>query len=94
MSGADGHVVEKWIVIDAPVVLENAALLGRGIIVGSMLFLKQRLEHGELVYPFGTEHNIKIYYYVATRPQETRGAVVKFRQWLITVSANQRIDAP
>ena len=78
----DKEIVRKGLVLDDPSVLENAALLGRGLILGSMRFLGHRIESGELVAPFGTEDGINIYYYLMTGRTQKRREVSRILKWI------------
>jgi len=89
-SGIDAKVVERGIVLDDPAVLENAALLGRGVILGSMQFLGERLRSGDLVLPFGKDHALDIYYYLASPRHQRRRSVDDFRRWLMRLAEAQQ----
>lgn len=88
-SGVDPTLVERGIVLDDPAVLENAALLGRGMILGSMLFLSERLRSGELVLPFGIAHTLPIFYYLSAPRRQSRPSVQAFRRWLTCLAQSQ-----
>lgn len=90
-SGLDPALTQRGIVLDDPAVLENAALLGHGIILGSTLFLKDKLEKGDLVLPFGADPSFAIFYYLLTKPaRASRRSVSNFRRWLLQRSMQSR----
>lgn len=89
-AGIDKNVVRRGIALDDPSVLENAALLGRGIILGSKRFLSDRLRSGELVAPFGEDNGIDIFYYLFLGKTHRRGDVARFVKWLRAVGAELR----
>ena len=85
-------VVERGHVYDDPTVLENVALSGRSMILGSRMFLAQQIKSGDLVLPFGDTHKIDIYYYVYVRPKQRRRTVDSFRRWLLQASDPKRLE--
>lgn len=89
-AGVQKSVVQKGIALDDPSVLENAALLGRGVILGSKHFLAERLRSGELIAPFGIENQIDIYYYLLGGSSQRRRDVAKFANWLRAIGAELR----
>lgn len=89
--GLDRALVQRGIVLDDPAVLETAALSGNGLILGSSLFLRERLETGALVLPFGAEPGIEIRYHLVTgNRHDRRSAVTGFRRWLLEQGAETR----
>lgn len=93
-KGVDPAIVERGVVLDDPAVLENAAVSGHGIILGSMFFLDERLKVGQLVLPFGPDPSFPIFYYLLTKPDQSRRAgVAAFRKWLLK-SASQALVQP
>lgn len=79
----DPSLAQKGLVLDDPAVLENAALQERGIILGSIDFLNDRLQSGELVLPFGPEPSIAIWYYsLLDQSRGRKRAAVDFYNWI------------
>jgi LysR family glycine cleavage system transcriptional activator len=93
-SAIDPKVVERGLVLDDPTVLENAAMVGRGVILGSQRFLNERLRSGELTLPFGTDHALEIYYYLHSPRQNRRRAVDAFQDWILKLSHATRSGSP
>lgn len=89
-ASIDKTIVQRGLVLDDPSVLENAALLGRGIILGSKRFLSDRLSSGELIAPFGEDHGINIFYYLFLGKTFRRRDVSRFAKWLRSVGAELR----
>lgn len=89
-AGIEKSVVQRGLALDDPAVLENAALLGRGVILGSKRFLAERLKSGELITPFGRKNCIAIYYYLFSGAANRRRDVAKFAKWIRTISAEIR----
>lgn len=89
-AGVQKSVVQRGIALDDPSVLENAALLGRGVILGSKHFLAERLRSGELIAPFGVGNEIDIYYYLLCGSSQRRRDVAKFINWLRAIGAELR----
>ena len=93
-SGIDEKGIERGFTLDDPYVLENAALLGRGVILGSTHFIRERLELGELVLPFGTDNAIEIFYYMYSPRLQHRRGVDAFRRWILKLADAERAAAP
>ncbi len=89
-AGVDKSVVQRGIALDDPAVLENAALLGRGVILGSKRFLSDRLKSGELITPLGAKNSIAIYYYLFSGSAARRRDVGKFAKWIRAISKEIR----
>ncbi|MAY33044.1 MAG: hypothetical protein CMM86_10615 [Rhodovulum sp.] len=92
LSGVDKSVVQRGLALDDPSVLENAALLGRGIILGSRRFLAGRLLSGELITPLGADNGIDVYYYLAINKTQRRRDVARFANWLRATGAALRTE--
>lgn len=89
-TGVDKNIVRRGLALDDPSVLENAALLGRGVILGSHRFLKDRLDAGELIAPLGDANGISVYYYLSISKIQRRRDIAKFSKWLRAVGAELR----
>ncbi|MBO9195409.1 LysR family transcriptional regulator [Rhizobium sp. 16-449-1b] len=89
-AGVEKSAVQRGLALDDPAVLENAALLGRGVILGSKRFLAERLSSGELITPLGAENRIDIYYYLFSGAASRRRDVAKFAKWLRAIGAEIR----
>ena len=92
-ASVDRSVVQRGIVLDDPSVLENAALLGSGIILGSKRFLAGRLQAGELVAPLGEDYGIDIYYYLVVGLAQKRRGVAKLANWIRKISKDIQSDS-
>lgn len=90
--GIDKSVVQRGIALDDPSVLLNAALLGRGVILGSKKFLNDRLRTRELITPIGEENGVDIYYYLCINKTQRRRDVAKFSDWLRATIKDLRDD--
>ncbi len=91
--GLDPTLTERGLVVDDPTALENAALHGHGIILGSRRFLDAHLTQGRLIAPFGIETSLDIHYYLVCNPTaERRHAVRQFRAWLTEKGASETAD--
>lgn len=86
-AAIDKSVVRRGLALDDPSVLENAALLGRGVILGSKRFLADRLNAGELIAPLGANNGIDIFYYLFVGRTQRRRDVTKFAKWIRSVCA-------
>jgi len=71
-------------VVDDPVVLEKAALIGHGLVLGSSSFMKDKIQSGDLITPFGNSPAFKIYYYLYAKPTAQGKEVNHFREWIIS----------
>lgn len=89
-AGVDRHVVQRGIALDDPAVLANAAVLGRGVVLGSRHFLAGKLLSGELVAPFGVSAEIEIYYYLFNNTGKQRGVIGKLISWIEDICAEVR----
>ncbi|WP_167623980.1 LysR family transcriptional regulator [Paracoccus sp. AK26] len=81
-TGVDKNIVRRGLALDDPSVLLNAALLGRGVILGSKRFLADRLRAGELIAPMGEQDGVDIYYYLCTNKTQRRRDITKLSAWL------------
>nr|WIE91256.1 LysR family transcriptional regulator [Mesorhizobium sp. WSM4875] len=94
-EGIDPNVIQKGTIVDDPGVLESAAVLGHGMVLGSITFLKRRIDAGEIVVPFGIRSPIEIRYCMLTKPAEMkRRAVREFRNWILAAAAEEKSGAP
>lgn len=83
-AGIDPALTARGLVVDDPTALENTALHGQGLILGSEKFLADHLAQGRLIAPFGVRPSLPIYYYLVTNlTSEGRRTVRRFRTWLI-----------
>lgn len=85
-SGIDPKVIARGHVYDDPTVLENVAISGRSMILGSRMFLAPQIRSGALVLPFGDAEKIDIHYHLHVRPKQRRRTVNSFRRWLLQAS--------
>jgi LysR family glycine cleavage system transcriptional activator len=82
-AGLGPDLAKRGLIVDDPVVLEKAALLGHGLILGSETFTRDRVVAGELIYPFGTSVSIPIYYYVVAKSPSPSSSVCQLKSWII-----------
>ncbi len=85
-TGIDPNLVERGNIFDDPSALEQSAIYGRTMILGSKRFLHDRIEAGEIALPFGEENALKIYYYLQIPPSKERRSTRIFRNWIIEQS--------
>jgi len=81
-AGLSPELAKRGLTVDDPVVLEKAALVGHGLILGSAIFTNDRLEAKELIFPFGKDTGSSIYYYAVTKSQSPRPDVTVLRAWI------------
>lgn len=89
----DVSLVQKGMIVDDPGALESAAVSGHGLVLGSVTFLKRRIESGEIVVPFGIRSPIEIPYCLLTKPAELkRRSVREFRAWILETLSKEAAD--
>lgn len=84
LANIDPFLAHRGMVVDDPVVLEKAALVGHGLVLGSASFMRDRIESGELITPFGLSPTFKIHYYLYTKPTARGKAISDLREWIIS----------
>ena len=83
-AGLEAEVAQQGMVVNDPTVLENAALLGKGLILGSTMFLAEHVISGRLVQPFANQISLPIHYYLFAKPAaRSRRRLKQFSDWLI-----------
>ena len=89
ITGLDPKRARRGIVVNDPGVLENAALLGKGLILGSTMFLAEHLASGRLVQPFEDQISLPVYYYMFAKPaSQKRKRILQLSSWLLVAGRN------
>nr|WIE89107.1 LysR family transcriptional regulator [Mesorhizobium sp. WSM4875] len=90
-EGVDPCVIKKGTIVDDPGALESAATLSHGMILGSITFLKHKIDRGEIFTPFGTRSPIEIQYCIFTKHcKMNQKNVREFREWILSSVARER----
>ncbi|MBF8745063.1 MULTISPECIES: LysR family transcriptional regulator [Pseudomonas] len=84
LAGIDPGLARRGMVVKDPALLEKAALIGSGLILGSSLFMRDKVKSGELITPFGNALSLKVYYYLCQSPTVRGEGANQFRNWVVS----------